>query len=393
MNSLMKQISTTTLSSLSVRSLIFISLLFFSNCAEAQKKNKKGKEDVNAYEISGKLMGLIQQEDVILAELYQGQIKPLDTIQINMQDSTFIFNGSTTESLMAYLIFSQRTVIPFVLEPGSKQNFEVSLSNQGIQFEVKGFKTENSFKIRQYLENNSKTEYNMQSIENMFRSGQVNPAQASQYENEYLKSQSESKELQFKMLADTSNPIAAYFVMTAFVQDPNKEHFDNILSTFAKSAPNSKYLPEIKARYESVRATMIGEHAPDIKLLNPEGDSVALSSFRGKVVLIDFWASWCGPCRKENPNNKRIYDRFKSKGFEIYAVSLDRARNDWVKTIESDGLPWIHVSDLGYWNSAPAKQYMVKSIPATFLIDREGKIIAKDLRGQELEMFLENYFK
>ncbi|MBK6830094.1 MAG: TlpA family protein disulfide reductase [Flavobacteriales bacterium] len=129
----------------------------------------------------------------------------------------------------------------------------------------------------------------------------------------------------------------------------------------------------------------LGSAAPEITQQTPEGGTFSLSQLRGKVVLVDFWASWCRPCRIENPNVKRVYDRFKGKGFEILGVSLDRDHASWLKAIKDDGLPWKHVSDLGFWNNAAAQEYGVSSIPYTVLVDRDGNIIEKGLRGEDLE--------
>lgn len=125
--------------------------------------------------------------------------------------------------------------------------------------------------------------------------------------------------------------------------------------------------------------------APEISQQTPEGGTFSLSQLRGKVVLIDFWASWCRPCRIENPNVKKVYAKYASKGFEILGVSLDRDHAAWVKAIKDDGLPWKHVSDLGFWNNAAAQQYGVQSIPYTVLVDREGNIIEKGLRAHDLD--------
>ncbi len=132
-------------------------------------------------------------------------------------------------------------------------------------------------------------------------------------------------------------------------------------------------------------ATGVGQPAPEIVLPSPENKEIALSSLRGKVVLIDFWASWCGPCRREMPNVVKAYAKFKNKGFEIYGVSLDKERGRWLEAIKNDGMTWPQVSDLQYWNSAVVPLYSIEGIPYTVLIDREGKIIAKNLRGAALE--------
>lgn len=132
-----------------------------------------------------------------------------------------------------------------------------------------------------------------------------------------------------------------------------------------------------------------GQKAPIFTQNNPDGKPVTLESFKGKYVLIDFWASWCGPCRMENPNVVRAYEQFKSKNFTVLGVSLDKDKGKWLKAIEDDHLKWTHVSDLGYWNNAVALLYKVRSIPQNFLLDPDGRIIGKNLRGEELSGFLQ----
>jgi peroxiredoxin len=141
--------------------------------------------------------------------------------------------------------------------------------------------------------------------------------------------------------------------------------------------------------------TNVGDLAPELKFKDQNGKEVSLSSLRGKVVLIDFWASWCRPCRMENPNVVQAYNKFKgvkfknAKGFEIYGVSLDKSQEGWVNAIKQDELNWINVSDLGGWNSQAAALYGVNSIPVNFLIDANGVILAKGLRGANLHAELQ----
>lgn len=151
---------------------------------------------------------------------------------------------------------------------------------------------------------------------------------------------------------------------------------------------------------EVIIGTMIGNKAPELIYKNPKGEEIALSSLKGKMVLIDFWASWCGPCRKENPAVVSAYNKYKSKkfqngkGFTVYGVSMDKSAAQWTDAIEKDGLIWeYHVSDLGGWQSEPAVKYGVRSIPSNFLIDGDGIIVGKNLRGEALDSKLETLLK
>jgi len=129
----------------------------------------------------------------------------------------------------------------------------------------------------------------------------------------------------------------------------------------------------------------VGDVAPEIYLPNLNGKSVSLYSLRGKYVLVDFWASWCGPCRYENPNLVKLYSKYKEKGLEIYGVSLDQDKESWENAVKKDGITWIQVSDLSQWNSVVVPLYQLEVIPASFLLNKDGKIIASYLRGPDLE--------
>jgi len=154
----------------------------------------------------------------------------------------------------------------------------------------------------------------------------------------------------------------------------------------------SESAQKLRAQIKNAQSFVIGAEAPDFTMSDMEGKAVNLSDFKGKVVLIDFWASWCGPCRKENPHVVKLYEKYKEDGFEILGVSLDKTKDRWVQAVAKDGLTWPQVSDLKGWQNEVAQMYSVKSIPHTVLLDKEGKILAFKLRGPQLDQALNQIF-
>ncbi len=188
------------------------------------------------------------------------------------------------------------------------------------------------------------------------------------------------------MLPEMGTSFIAVFAANNFL---NPQEDLDILVELAKRVekenPAPKYAQMFVGGIKRIKGLSEGETAPDFTLEDPDGNPVKLSSLRGKYVLIDFWASWCGPCRMENPNVVKMYNKYKDKNFEIYGVSLDKDKKAWLKAIKDDGLIWVHGSDLKYWQSDVGQAYGVSAIPATFLLDKDGKIVAKNLRGAALE--------
>lgn len=190
------------------------------------------------------------------------------------------------------------------------------------------------------------------------------------------------------------SPVSGFIIYNDF-NNPNipLSDVEECLGFIDNSIKETKFIKLANKRLDSMRGTTVGYKANEFSQNNPEGKLVKLADFRGKYVLIDFWASWCRPCRAENPNVVTAYNKFKDKGFTVLGVSMDSNREPWLNAIQQDNLTWTHVSDLKGWGNEVGKLYGVTGIPQNYLIDKDGKIVAKDLRGPALEEKLSEILK
>ncbi|GAA4298115.1 TlpA disulfide reductase family protein [Nibribacter koreensis] len=372
------------------KQLIFAtaSLLVFGAC---QKKGVTAVDTENSYRISGKINNMTTGK-VYLDELGEQSFSPKDTAEIK-QDGTFVMEGRVNEPAIYKLGFENKEGIMLVVD---NKSIEVTADSGKIATTYKVTGSPDSELIQQLNTIMQGMQEGVTKLNERYQAA----AQAGQ-EAEMLKIQQEfmtvqkgSQDKLKQMIKANPGSVVSVYASTNILNLEEEFPFVDSMSTvFKEKLPNSRYTKSLEDRLSGMRTTAIGSVAPDIKLASPAGAEVALSSLRGKYVLIDFWASWCGPCRKENPNVVRMYNIYKDKGFEIFGVSLDQDRAKWLKAIEVDKLTWPHVSDLKGWESSAAALYGITAIPQTILLDKEGKIIAKNLRGPALEEKLASLMK
>ncbi|MCX6259700.1 MAG: TlpA disulfide reductase family protein [Bacteroidia bacterium] len=210
-------------------------------------------------------------------------------------------------------------------------------------------------------------------------------AKVVQLKKEIEAGQKELTQIQKDFVKNNPSSFAAPQILAGITYDMEGSEIETYINAMDTAVANTETIRNLKEMVEVMKTVAIGQKAPDFTLNDPEGNPVSLYSKVGsKLLLIDFWAAWCGPCRQENPNVVKLYNEFNEKGFDIFGVSLDRTKDAWVKAIADDKLTWTHVSDLQYWNNAAAKLYGVHTIPANFLLDENGMIIGRNLRGDAL---------
>jgi peroxiredoxin len=325
---------------------------------------------------------------VVLMELTLDGLVPVDTLEMK-KDSTYESVIKPKQETFYRIDIFRSQYVNLIL---SDKDDEVDISIRGTNIEIEG--SESSSRIRAVDDLLAKGKADAQQLNN---EGMI--AQQQGDDNTLQAIIDQYQDLQKKMIIDlkgmvteSGQSLSALYGLNFIDMESEFEFYDSTVAKVLKTHPDHFWPTELMKSLDQIRVLAIGNPAPDFTLNDPDGNLISLSQLKGKYVLVDFWAAWCRPCREENPNVVQAYKKYGGENFEILGVSLDRTKEAWMKAISDDGLPWLHVSDLQYFNSAAARLYNINAIPATYLIDPQGNILAKDLRGPSLEAKLVELF-
>lgn len=371
-----------------MRKILFLTLAALPFVANAQTSN---------YNVKGKIGKLNAPAKIYL--LHREKDKNVTDSAV-LADGVFEFKGNTNLPAQALLLIDRTGVGINSLGPGSDV-MNLYLENGNIL--VTGTDSLKKAKISgsKLNDDNAKLAAVVKPVLDkaiiLNKEYQKTPeAERPKLIEKYKELQSEQKAILKKFIQQNPASFVSLDALNSFAgPSPNYGEVVPLFSTLAPAIQNTDNGKAYKAALDKLKATAVGSIAPNFTQNDPTGKPVSLSSYKGKYVLLDFWASWCGPCRQENPNVVKVYNQYKTKNFTVLGVSLDRpdGKDAWLKAIKDDGLAWNHVSDLQFWNNEVAALYGVRSIPGNFLIDPTGKIVARDLRGEELEQTLAKLLK
>lgn len=362
----------------------------------------------NTHVISGKLANSKPDSYLVLDQVKANELVSVDSVKLDATGS-FSFKRESEDPMFYILRTQDESFMTVIIEPGEKLEVVADYDSLNTPTSAKG--AVGTEVMLQYNKELNATLEKMSALSDIYMQNIENPEIEQIMEQLNIEAEAivnEAIVYTKRYIDENLTSLVSLFMLYQQVSPGmhimhplnDMEYFIKVDSSLFSLYPNSEpvialheQVAEIKARLEEetegTEATSGGAVAPEIALPSVNGDTIKLSSTRGKIVLLDFWAAWCPPCRKESPYLVKAYDKYNSKGFEIFQVSLDKTREDWVKGIEDDKLGrWIHVSDVMYWNSIVVPLYKIESIPFNLLLDREGKIIDSNLREERLEEVL-----
>lgn len=347
-------------------------------------------KDGNAFKIEGTIKNAADVKKAYLLRADTNQVSVIDSVEL--KDGKFEFKNQSTAANLFKLRVGQ-SLFDLIAQNGDDIKFETDLKSEKHEYNITG--SQESEKIKEF--NTFSNVYSAKNAQlvNEFQSkvqGNNQDSLLKIYQPVFEKNMTEYSGEVLKFVDANKKSLAAFYA--AMSLDPNKyeqelvAYADGLKDEFKENAPVQMFIKQM----EAVKPVSVGHKAPEFTAKDANGKDVKLADYNGKYVMLDFWASWCGPCRQENPNLVRLYNQYKGKGFNILGISLDDNKAAWQRAVMDDKLIWQHVSDLQKWDGPVARTYQVQAIPSNFIIDPQGNIVAKNITGKNLEEFLNKTF-
>ena len=369
--------------------VLLTSLVFLFSCSPSVQKCQ--------FTVTGELKNTPDQQ-IYLEELYFSQKDPavLDTAEIKngkfsltaLAPEEGLYRLRLEKSQAAFIFINDQPSIPFSADLNS------------LSIENAKFSTRANYLLRTFMVDIEKQRKELEdkaSILQQYKNPLPSDSMYLAMQGDIVSKQAKFQQSILRYLDTTSNAVMALFSL-GYTRDIEPEKIEMAIGGLTKRFPTNQAIATIVAQYKQLIAQnkslpKVGGMAPEITMVDTSGKPFSLSMLRGKYVLVDFWASWCGPCRGENPNVVKAYNEFKNKNFTVLGVSLDKEKAQWTKAIVEDNLTWYHISDLKYWSSAAVPLYGIEGIPYNVLVDPQGKIIATNLRENDLHIKLQELIK
>lgn len=359
--------------------LIFASLLTISliSC----------NKDTNSYKLEGDAVGFADGTEIFVYTLENKQPKVIDTLKVTEGKFSATYPKSDAVNLNFLRINEVNGSIIFFPE---NEDMVATIYKDSIQASrIVGGKQNEAYSnfVSKMMVFNKKKQASMERFQVARQANDTTTI--AQIQSENLNLVGEETEYKKQYLKDNNNSLFAVMLLSEMVSRKEMTPADAsvYIENLDPKLASSEIVQELKTNLDSLKKAEVGSPAPNFSAPTPTGETMSLKDAMGKYTIIDFWASWCKPCRMENPNVVNVYNKYHAKGLNIISVSLDKAeaKDKWLQAIKDDKMDWFHVSNLQFWQDPIAQQYNVRSIPATFLLDENGMIIDKDLRGAALE--------
>jgi peroxiredoxin len=350
--------------------------LFIFSC----NKNPDG------FTIDATLTGEVANGTKVFLKKIGDDNQPVDIDSTTIENNKFEFSGKADIPELHYVFIDKGMGYATVILENGEIEFTAQKDSLGLA-KVKG--TEQNDIFADYITKSQEISKRAMSINNDLQTANASRDTVSikSLRDEFFELQEEYKNFEINYIKSNPNGLISALLLERAMSAkalPDKE-IGEMYEALTPEIKATKVAKAIKEKLDKTKSTSIGTPAPNFSAPTPEGAQLALNDAMGKITIVDFWAAWCRPCRAENPNVVQVYNKYHDKGLNIIGVSLDKNAEDWHKAIADDGLAWNHVSNLAYFDDEIAKLYNVDAIPATFILDEKGTIIAKDLRGPALE--------